>query len=38
MFPKKYLKNTFQTRDWFAFCSIEKNSIEGSQDKIDLGQ
>ena len=38
MFPKKNIKNTFQTRDRFAFRSIEKNSIEGSQDKIDLGQ
>ena len=38
MFPKKNIKNTFQTRDRFAFCSTEKNSIEGSQDKIDLGQ
>ena len=33
-FPKKIVKNTFQTRDRF----FEKNSSEGSQDKIDLGQ
>ena len=38
MFPKKKCENTFQTRDGFAFCYIEKNSIEGLQDKIDLGQ
>ena len=37
-FPKKIVKNTFQTRDRFTFCSIEQNSSEGSQDKIDLGQ
>ena len=37
-FPKKKCENTFQTRDGFAFCYIEKNSIEGLQDKIDLGQ
>ena len=38
-FPKNnYIKNTFQTRDWFAFCCSEKNSIESPQDKIDLGQ
>ena len=35
--PKK-LKNAFQTRDRFAFCSTEKRSIEGSGNKIDLGQ
>ena len=37
MLPQK-LKNAFQTRDRFAFCSTEKRKIEGSGDKIDLGQ
>ena len=28
MFPEENIKNTLQTRDRFAFCSTEKNSIE----------